>query len=213
MVVAAAEGVVVVIDRQLRLKLLKAQETIQAVWYDNVPTKGQNPSRQYPLIASNFQAIKEANNANHVDIKDVKKRGLHTRIDMLPFDEDPPDIGCVPAFATLFAKKDCKLYFRSQCNNKVYDLLGELVADQKGYYKTPIGFILQWDTTSARNNTSIRFRIPFPSKCLGVLPVLIRSNNDLRSVYVKMGNTTNDQWIVLTNATSGTTIFYLAIGV
>lgn len=208
------EDVAVVISKQERLKMLaEQQEVINAVWYDNVPTKGENPSRQYPLIASNFQVIKEANNANHYDIKDPKKRGLHTRIDMLPFKDDPPDIGCVPAFATLFAKEDCKLYYRSQCNNRVYDLLGELVSEKQGYYKTPFGFMIQWDTTSARNNTPIRFRVPFPSTCLGVVPVLLRTNSDIRSIHVKLNNTTNEQWIPLTNATSGTNLFYIAIGV
>lgn len=210
-----------VLKKEERIKLIAKEKIFNAeqqpvntgVWYDDVPTKGENPSRQYPLIASIHQSIKEANNANHYDIKDIKKRGLHTRIDMLPFKDNPPDIGCTPAFATLFAKEDCKLYYRSQCNNRVYDLLGELVAEKQGYYKTSIGFIAQWDTTSAKNNTPIRFRIPFPVTCLGVVPVLLRSNSDPRSLHVKLNNTTREQWIPLTNATTGTTIFYIAIGV
>lgn len=207
------EDVAVVISKQERLKMLaEQQEVINAVWYDNVPTKGENPSRQYPLIASNFQVIKEANNANHFDIKDPKKRGLHTRIDMLPFKDDPPDIGCVPAFATLFAKEDCKLYYRSQCNGKVYDLIGQFSNQQKGYHKFTSGFLVQWDTLGVKNNQTVNFPIAFPNACFGVLAQLYRGNSDVRSLHVKEGNTNQVKWVALTNATTGTNIFYIAIG-
>lgn len=201
-----------VIERSERLKMLaEQQEVINAVWYDNVPTKGQNPSRQYPLIASNFQVIKEANNANHFDIKDPKKRGLHTRIDMLPFKDNPPEIGCTPAFATFFAKEDCKLYYRNQCGT-VYDLIGTFSKQQNGYHKFTSGFMIQWDTTSAFNNRPINFPVSFPNACFGVNAQLYRNNNDARSLHVKNGNISNNNWIPLTNATSGTTIFYIALG-
>ena len=203
----------VVIDRSERLKMLaEQQEVINAVWYDNVPTKGENPSRQYPLIASNFQVTKEANNANHYDIKDPKKRGLHTRIDMLPFAENPPDIGCTPAFATLFAKDDCKLYFRNQCDGTVYDLIGTFSKQQKGYHKFTSGFMIQWDTLGVSNNQTVNFPIAFPNGCFGVIPQLYRNSSDVRSLYVKNNNITQTKWVALTNATTGTTIFYVAIG-
>ena len=187
----------------------RAQEVANAVWYKDVPTGPENPSRQWPLINSNFKAIEGAINNNHYDISDIQKRGLHTRIDLFPYDNPPPPIACTPQFATFYTLKNGKIYFRND-KGETFDILGELKADRKGFMVLPGGFMVQWDRVdNVGNGAYMHFERTFPRACLGVWPVLIRGNNEQRSCHVESYD--QIRWRIRTNA-SGTTVLYHAIG-
>lgn len=198
-------------ERKKYFAIRRAQQLANAVWTRDMPTTGQSPSRQYPLIRGNFDALETANDRNHFDITDINKRGLHTRIDMFPFDNPPPTFPCNPVFATLYALKNGKLQYRDN-TGKIFDLLGQFNRNRKGYYIFPEGLIIQWDTVyNIKNNDYIHYPMAFPNECYHVNPHLIRGNNEPRVIYEREASTTRERWRVATNASS-TTVSYFAIG-
>lgn len=195
--------------KRIYSEVRRAQEVANAVWYKDVPTGPENPSRQWPLINSNFKAIEAAINKNHYDISDIQKRGLHTRIDLFPYDNPPPPIACTPQFATFYTLKNGKIYFRND-KGETFDLLGEFKAERKGYKLFPGGFLIQWDRVdNVRNRDYMHFERPFPRSCFGVYPVLIRGDNAPRACHVEFCDQT--RWRIQTDA-SRTSLFYHAFG-
>lgn len=183
-----------------------------STYFNNIPQPDDDPTDSQPQLLSNFQAILNAQNRNHVDFNDLANSGRHEVIELKEQASNPtPIIG----FGDLFVRDDSgtqNLYFLDDAS-KEFKLTNAFNPDTNGEATLPGGLQFQWGTQfGVLDNGQINFNSVFSSPAFNVQISEERDNTSVRSLWISQGSITASKFNIRTNDTSGRIIKWLAIG-
>ena len=185
-----------------------------STYFNNIPQSDDDPTDSQPQLLSNFQAILNAQNRNHVDFNDLANSGRHEVIELKDQASNPTPIS---GFGDLFVKKvgvePQNLFFLDD-NSKEFQLTNAFTANTKGQATLPGGLQFQWNTQSGVLNlsTPLLFNEEFDSPAFNVQISEERDNDSVRSLWISQGSITATQFLIRTDDTSGRIIKWFAIG-
>lgn len=184
-----------------------------ATYFNNIPPGDQNPTDTQPQLQSNFQAIFNAQNRNHVDFDDIDNSGRHEVIQLKDQDANPTPIS---GFGDLFVKKigvEPQNLFFLDSNSKEFQLTNAFNPDTNGFATLPGGLQFQWGTkNNVPNEGEIEFNEEFNSPAFNVQISEERDNASVRSLWIFEGSITAELFKIRTSDTSGRKIKWFAIG-
>ena len=193
----------------------------------NIPQSAQKVSATQAQIESNFQAIKELINVNHVGFTDAVNYGKHT-FTSLPFQvSDPTTLSGEMALyckQTVSGPNAAEIFYRYPSNGTVVQLTGNLTsggAATNGYAYMSSTVFIMWGTATGIVNGSNTITFPTTSgyPAFSTTPYQIYftaatnySNLTSTAPYISSSSTT--QFTFQVNATNyATSIYWLALGV
>lgn len=191
-----------------------------STYYNNIPQGADNPSDSQPLLLSNFQAIFNAQNRNHVSFTDTANSGRHVVIEMQEQASDPTPVA---TYASLYVKDDAgtqNLYMIDE-SSIIYKLTNDFTAATDGTLTIPGGLTFKWGQKfGLASGTAVTFPVAFTSTCYQVQLTGLQFNtsNVNRSYMVqKIGSTPTVSATGFTfrtdESTANSSFFYFAIGV
>lgn len=186
----------------------------------NIPAATDRPSASQSQIQSNFNAIQDDLNKNHVAISDLTNRGKHKFVEM-PVGSLPT--GLASGEVTLYAKTvtQAELFMTRGATGTEIQLTAGANASvptlgNTGVTFIPGGLLLQWGQTNINlnGNTTINFPVSFSgTRAYSITLTPFRNSSNVDTVYLVPGSFTVSSFDVRNTSSSGiTTICWMAIG-
>ncbi len=185
-----------------------------STYFPNIPEEDDNPTDSQEQIKSNFNAILNAQNRNHVNFSEISDSGRHEVIQIQEQADDPTPIS---GFGDLFVRRTGSplkqnLFFLDDASN-LSQLTNAFTSDTNGEATLPGGLQFQWGTkNNVPNEGEIEFTEDFKSPAFNVQISEERDNNSVRSLWIFEGSITDKLFKIRTSDTSGRKIKWFAIG-
>ncbi len=183
-----------------------------STYFNNIPQPDDDPTDSQPQLLSNFQAILNAQDRNHVDFNDLANSGRHEVIELKQQASNPTPIS---GFGDLFVRDDSgtqNLFFLDAAS-KEFQLTNAFNPDTNGRATLPGGLQFQWGTRfGVLNEGTIPFNTEFNDPAFNVQISEERDNNKVRSLWIFEGSITATNFKIRTDDTSGRIIKWFAVG-
>ena len=186
-----------------------------STYFNNIPQPDDDPTDSQPQFLSNFQAILNAQDRNHVDFSDTGNSGRHEVVEMQQQAGNPTPVS---SFASLFVRDDSgtqNLYLLDDASTE-YQLTNAFTAATAGAATLPGGLEFKWgfDTAPDASSFPIVFPTPYTTATFNVQITVSKINSIGRTVMVSNGTLSTTGFTTVNN-NDGNPInfFWLAIGV
>lgn len=186
-----------------------------STFFNNIPQPDDDPTDTQPQLLSNFQAILNAQDRNHVNFSDLANSGRHEVIEMKQQGGNPTPIG---GFADLFVRDDAgtqNLYMLDDASTE-YQFTNAFNAATNGTATLPGGLQFKWGFDTAPNASPfvVVYPVAFPISTFNVQLTVSKVDSIGRVVMVLNGTPTTTGFTVVNN-NDGNPInfFWLAIGI
>lgn len=188
-----------------------------STYFNNIPQPDDDPTDSQPQLLSNFQAILNAQNRNHVDFNDLANSGRHEVIELKEQASNPtPIIG----FGDLFVRDDSgtqNLFFLDD-TDKEFQLTNNFEDDDIGFIIFPGGLQFKWGKATATQESTQLIEYDtadFGTRTLNVQITVNKIDTTGRSVMVDQNipPTISGFNAVNNNNNNDIEFFWLAIGI
>ena len=188
----------------------------------NIPAASDRPSASQSQIQSNFNAIADDLDKNHVAISDLTNRGKHKFVEMPVQAAKPTPLAANEV--TLYSKTvsgQSEMFMVRGTNIKEIQLSAGANASvptlgNTGVTFIPGGLLLQWGQTNINlnGNTTINFPLSFSvTRAYSITVTPFRNSSNVDTVYLVPGSFTVSSFDVRNTSSSGiTAICWMAIG-
>ena len=190
-----------------------------STYFNNIPQPTDNPSDSQPLLLSNFQAIFNAQNRNHVSFADTANSGRHLVVQLQEQGSDPAPL---TDYGSLYTKDDTgtQLFFQNDTGT-IFKLTNDFTAATEGTLTIPGGLTFKWGfKTGLSSGSTVNFPVAFTTNIFQVqLTALQFNTSNVNRTYMiqKIGSTPTISVTGFTfrtdESTGNSSFYYFAIGV
>ena len=190
-----------------------------STYFNDIPKEDDNPTDSQELMKSNFNAIFDAQNRNHVNFSDIPNSGRHEVIEIQEQTADPTPIS---GFADLFVRRTGSpvkqnLFFLDDAYN-LSQLTNNFLDDTVGFIIFPGGLQFKWgkSTATQESTQSIPYNTTaFGSKTINVQTTVNKIDTAGRVVMLDQNIPPTVSGFNVVNNNDGNDIefFWLAIGI
>lgn len=186
-----------------------------STYFNNIPQSDDDPTDSQPQLLSNFQAILNAQDRNHINFSNLSDSGRHDVIEIKQQASNPTPVS---SFASLFIRDDSgtqNLYLLDDQSTE-YQFTNAFNPATNGTATLPGGLQFKWgfDTAPDASPFPVVFPVAYTTSTFNVQITVSKVDSVGRVVMVSNGTVSTTGFTAVNN-NDGNAInfFWLAIGV